>query len=81
MPANSPSSGLKRPCKSTNGTKLPLSSFTKSGGISGVACFATMESSAPNVGAVCTIPVPSSVVTKSPEMTLKAFSGLSFGKA
>jgi hypothetical protein len=31
------------------------------------------------VGAVCTIPVPSSIVTKSPEITLKAFSG--FDKA
>ena len=60
---------------------MPLSSFTNIGGTSGFACFATKASSAPKVGAVCTIPVPSSVVTKSPEMTLNAFSGLSFGKA
>ena len=29
---------------------------------------------------ICTIPVPSSVVTKSPEINLNAFSGLSFGR-
>ena len=36
------------------------------------ASFATMASSCPKVGAMCTIPVPSSVVTKSPEITRKA---------
>ncbi len=56
-----------------------LKDLTNIGGISGTACFATKASSAPKVGAVCTIPVPSSVVTKSPDITLNAFSGLSFG--
>tara|TARA_B100001059_G_scaffold106651_1_gene106310 strand:+ start:1919 stop:2101 length:183 start_codon:yes stop_codon:yes gene_type:complete len=49
------------------------------GGTSGFAFFAAIASSAPNVGEVCTIPVPSSVVTKSPEITLNAFSGFSSG--
>ena len=52
---------------------MSFSSLTKNGGISGIACLATKASSAPKVGAVWTIPVPSSVVTKSPEMTLNAF--------
>ena len=69
------------PCKSTKGTAFPFSSKTNIGGTSGVASLATFASSAPKVGAVCTIPVPSSVVTKSPEITLKAFSAFSYGKA
>ena len=36
------------------------------------AFLATKASSAPNVGAMCTIPVPSSVVTKSPAITRNA---------
>ena len=52
----------------------------KSAGIGGLASLATRASSAPNVGAVWTIPVPSSVVTKSPKITLNAFSGFSCGR-
>ena len=40
------------PCKSTKGTKLSFASKTNIGGTSGVASFATLASSAPNVGAV-----------------------------
>ena len=72
---------MNLPCKFTNGTGFPFSSRTNIGGISGVASLATLASSAPKVGAVCTIPVPSSVVTKSPEITLKAFSGFWYGNA
>jgi hypothetical protein len=38
----------------------------------GVASLATLHHHRTKVGEVCTIPVPSSVVTKSPEITLKA---------
>jgi hypothetical protein len=47
---------------------------TNIGGISGVASFATLHHLHKS-WCVCTIPVPSSIVTKSPEITLKAFSG------
>ena len=66
------------PCKSTNGTKLSFSSLMSIGGIS--FSRETRASSAPKVAAVCTIPVPSSVVTKSPAITRNAFSGFSAGK-
>ena len=69
------------PCRFTNGTGFSFSSKTNIGGTSGVASFATLASSAPKVGAVCTIPVPSSVVTKSPEIIRNAFSGFWYGKA
>ena len=68
-----------RPCRSTSGTPWPVPSSTSMAGTP--ASLATRASSAPNVGAVCTMPVPSSVVTKSPGMTWKASSGESIGKA
>ena len=67
------------PLKSTNGTRFPCSSFTNKGGTPASA--ATLASSAPKVGAVCTIPVPSSVVTKSPGIIRNASSGRSSGSA
>ena len=74
LPDKSPSPFTNLPCKSTKGTGVPFSSKTNIGGTSGVAAAATLASSAPNVGAVCTIPVPSSVVTKSPAITRNASS-------
>ena len=43
------------------GRVSPEAVIMKSAGTS--AAFATLASSAPNVGAMCTMPVPSSVVT------------------
>ena len=62
--AKSVTSGTKRPRLSTKVKEpMPLS-------------LATLKSSAPKLGAICTIPVPSSVVTKSPIITLKASPSL-----
>ncbi|MPN17286.1 hypothetical protein SDC9_164639 [bioreactor metagenome] len=60
------------PVKSTIGRVFPSLSTSVSPGTS--FSLPILASSAPKVGAICTIPVPSSVVTKSPQTTLKAFS-------
>ena len=80
FPPKNPNSFTNFPCRSTSGTRSPFLFLINIGGTSGLAFFAAIASSAPNVGAVCTIPVPSSVVTKSPDINLNAFSGLSFGR-
>ena len=72
-------SSLNLPCKLTKGTCFPVSSSTNKAGTP--AFLATIASSAPNVGAMWTTPVPSSVVTKSPVITTNALSGLSQGNA
>jgi hypothetical protein len=59
------------PCKSTNGTGVPFSSRTNIGG-TGVASLLLLHHLHQKL--VKYTPVPSSVVTKSPEITLKAFS-------
>ena len=57
------------PVMSTIGRIFPSLSIKVNPGTS--FSLATLASSAPKVGAVCTIPVPSSVVTKSPATTRK----------
>jgi hypothetical protein len=61
------------PCKSTNGTGVPLSSKPIMAEFL-VLLLSLLLHHLHQSYAVCTI-VPSSIVTKSPEITLKAFSG------